>query len=289
MRREKAFSKDGFYKFVLDSNLMLHDHVARAGQRHLLTWLSQNLQTDPVNVLDLACGGEPASISRMIAGCPARRFCYTGVDVNPDQVEAANRFQFPGNVIASYIKEGNAWELSSLDLDAKYDIIFSGMNLHHGTPEEVQCLLQQCRRRLSDVGLFINHDFYRPSALPFLRRPNCNPVNPAESYVMISSQTLAEYNCEVDKNQQDEAAHSDWRQALLVRYRLALRERGVPEPGIEELSTHVLGRDFPISTDEMTQIAHRAGFVLNVIDLQASDQPLCDYFSLVIASPARAA
>ena len=290
MRQEKAFSKDGFYKFVLDSNLMLHEHVANRGCAYLHDWLQTNPAVETVSVLDLACGGLPVAIAQMIARCPERKFRYTGVDINPDQVEEARSFSFPGNVVSTHLEEGNAWEFASLDLDERYDIIFSGMNLHHGTPEEIYCLLLQCRHILSDRGLFINHDFYRPAQFPYLRRPDFNPANPSESFAMISAQTLAALDGAdcldlLPALPYAGDVHSDWRVPFMERYKAALKDKGAPEEGIQQVVTHVISRDFPISTPEMAKIAAKAGFKLTVLDLQASDQRLGDHFTLVVALP----
>ncbi len=93
----------------------------------------------PVRVLDLACGGEPISLADMLARFPAPSFRCTGVDINPDQVEAARRFAFPSNVESARVIEGNAWDLRSLP-DGAFGVAFMGMSLHHGTPEEVRFL-----------------------------------------------------------------------------------------------------------------------------------------------------
>ena len=99
MKNEKAFSKNGFYKFVLDSNLMLHQHVAAAGTQVLTDWLKSQPLQKQIPVLDLACGGEPVSISKMLNNFPQRIFHYTGIDINSDQIEhAKTQFKFPDNV-----------------------------------------------------------------------------------------------------------------------------------------------------------------------------------------------
>ena len=169
MKQEKTFTKNGCYTFVLESNLLLHKQVADRARKFLSGWLLDKPADKPVRLLDLACGGAPVSISSTIAAFPEHVFHYTGIDINPDQAEAARRFQFPKNVVKIVVLEGNAWDFSSLPLDEEYDVIFTGLNIHHGSPEEIYCLLLQCKTKLSQDGMFINHDFYRPGNSAYLR------------------------------------------------------------------------------------------------------------------------
>lgn len=286
MKREKAFSKNGFYMFVLESNLMLHQHVSDQGQQLLIGWLAQNPSDGIVRVLDLACGGSPISISKMLASCPKQTFHYTGVDINPDQIEIAKQFQFSNNVCRVTVIEGNAWDFSNLTLDNEYDIIYTGMNIHHGSPEEIYCLLLQCKSKLSKQGMFINHDFYRPANLPYLRRPQVNPCDSSDSFMMIDEETLSKFHLKAfDFSEGELQSISDWRLKFIEKYMQALRDKGAAEDRIEEMVAHVMSRDFPISFLQMKEIANKAGFELNIVELNAADQPLGEYFSLVTARP----
>jgi len=49
----------------------------------------------------------------------------------------AELFKFPDNVTSVRILEGNAWNLGPLPISYAYDLIYSGMSLHHGTREEL--------------------------------------------------------------------------------------------------------------------------------------------------------
>jgi len=285
MKTEKAFSKNGFYMFVLESNLMLHEHVARRGGQFLSNWLVGTPGNQSLQVLDLACGGTPIAISKILETCSAWTFHYTGIDINPDQIAAAKTFQFPTNVSGASFIEGNAWDLFSLPLRDQYDIVFIGMNLHHGSPEEIYCLLLQVATKLSDKAVLINHDFYRPVDLPYLRRPNVNPKDASESFAMIDDERLAKLDLKVsDVVTEQEIGQTDWRSGFIQRYVAALHEKGAPESGIEEVVTHVMSRDFPLSVSEMSVLAGKAGFEMTLLDLDATDQPLGQYFSLVGAT-----
>ena len=261
MRREKAFSKDGFYLFVLEANIMLHDNVAKYGQAVLSEWLAKAEFVQPIKLLDLACGGYPVSISRMMGGCPETTFHYTGIDINPDQVEAARKFAYPNNVRHVEVLEGNAWDLDKLELADRFDVIFTGMNLHHGTPEEIHAVFEQCSERLAMGGLFMNHDFYRPPGTPYLRRPQANPRNPAESFEMISRETLASFPMmQKSITTGNESGTAAWKNEFLERYQIALRNKGADDVGIQEVVTHVSGRDYPLSVSEVSDIAKASGF-----------------------------
>jgi SAM-dependent methyltransferase len=279
MRREKAFSKDGFYMFVLEANIMLHKNVVRYGLETLSEWLSQRKFDHPVKLLDLACGGAPVSVSAMMEGCPDYQFHYTGIDINPDQIEAAKKFPFPKNVVDVELIEANAWELTNLE--SRFDVLFTGMNLHHGTPEEIHCLFLQCKEKLVENGLFINHDFYRPPGTTYIRRPQVNPLDSTDSFAMISNETLKAYP-DLKKHIEEAKSNSEnWKVGFLDRYQVALRDKGADEVGIQEVVAHVSGRDFPLSVQEVSEVAKLSGFKLKHIDLQAEREPLGEFFCLV--------
>jgi SAM-dependent methyltransferase len=280
MRREKAFSKDGFYMFVLEANIMLHRNVSQYGKEVLSEWLSQRKIDQPVKLLDLACGGSPVSVSAMMEGCSEYEFRYTGIDINPDQIAAANEFPFPKNVVQVDLIEGNAWELANLK--DRFDVIFTGMNLHHGTPEEINCLFSQCKERLIEGGLFINHDFYRPPGTPYLRRPQVNPLDSNESFAMISEETLKAFpSLKRHIEESQICSNENWKRDFLENYQNVLRNNGGDEDGIQEVVAHVSGRDYPLSVEEVSSVAELSGFDLKHVDLHAVTEPLGSFFCLV--------
>src|SRR5262249_12953724 len=158
----------GAYPFVVQSNLLLHRQVAVKGRDVLAQWLRGRDPSLSLGVLDLACGGAPVSISSMVAHFSGYQFEYTGVDVNLDQVEAARQFEYPDNVLSAELIEANAWDFPEGFKRKQFDIVYSGMNLHHGTPEEIYCLLLQVKQVLKPDGIFLNHDCYRPPAAIYL-------------------------------------------------------------------------------------------------------------------------
>lgn len=282
MKKEKAFSKGGFYPFVLKNNLMLHKNVAQAGTAVLRDWLLTFVSDSPVRVLDLACGGSPVSICEMIAGSVSHQFEYTGVDINPDQIDLAKSFSFPANIVSVDLLEGNAWDLVSAGLKDEYDFVFTGMNLHHGISEEIFCVLCQIKERLAPGGLYMNHDVYRPEGAAYVRRPDSNPTNPTESFRMIGADILTNFKMPMTVVRPGDG-RSDWRQPFVQRYRVAMRELGADEDGIDEVIGHVLARDYPLSVPEMCSLAGEAGLPLRQVDLRAANEPLKEYFCLVAA------
>jgi SAM-dependent methyltransferase len=285
MKQEKAFSRNGFYGFMLESNLLLHRQVARAGARFLSDWLSLRKSGEPVRVLDLACGGSPVSIADMFRAFPQQQFQYVGIDVNPDQIIAARAFEFPDNVREKLLLEGNAWDFSEIfgdEVEGKFDFVFSGMNLHHGSHAEIYCLLKQVKEILPDEGLFLNHDLYRPDYAPYESRPQVNPLDEQEVFAMIALARLSDlggekFSCKTSGSPENEA----WKPEFLDRYRQTLVAKGASEAGIAEVLSHVANRDYPISISELQQIVDDLGFKLQVLEMDGESEPLAEYFSMV--------
>jgi ubiquinone/menaquinone biosynthesis C-methylase UbiE len=188
MRREELFNQDGVYSAIVKHNLLMHHEATEVGTRILKTLFEGRPENKPINVLDLACGGLPISIADMMARVSGRVFSYTGIDINPDQVALAdNFFQFSDNVCHANLLEANAWDLKTLELQPPFDIIFTGLNLHHGTPEEIDYLMTQVSDLLDESGIFLNHDWYRPDMEVYIRRPSYNPHNINEMRLTLRS------------------------------------------------------------------------------------------------------
>ena len=286
MRREKLFSNDGFYPFIVESNVLLHREAFDSGRRMFELLLKKRAPKRPVTVLDLACGGEPVVIAKIMESFPDRCFHYTGVDINPDQVEQARSvFIFPNNVVEVRINEGNAWDFRTAEPARKYDVIFMGMNLHHGTPEEIHYLATRIRDLLEDDGIFINHDCFRPDDQPYLRRPDYHPENPAESFHLLdrnvlSSITQPSFNI---NEMHSDTPEPDWR----LRYRQSLSttatKRGGDSAGIESMNQHVNLRDYPISLQEFRKIFESVEFTVNTLHYKTQDS-LGEFIAMAVAA-----
>lgn len=285
MRREELFNRSGYYRFLLDSNALLHREATDVATEGLKPVLRERAVDKPVRVLDLACGGWPKAIAGVMAAFSSRTFEYTGIDINPDQVKlASGLFEFPANVIGVHILEGNAWDLEALEISGGYDLIFSGMNLHHGNPEELLFLARQLRGLLAPGGILFSHDVYRPDAQPYRRRPDANPDDPAESFRLIDAARIASAALpplEVAEDQaRDEPA---WREDYLQRMGRTLIARGGDPDGTESTVAHMRQRDYPVSTREMSRILSHAGFSTRVRRFDDSVEPMGPYVACCAA------
>lgn len=282
MRNEKAFSRDGFYRFVLEANLMLHRNVAESGRRIVSRWLRTHEPKGVIRILDLACGGAPISICNMTRHFDTYQFDYTGIDINPDQIVAAKSFEYPSNFRKIELHEGNAWHFGDLVKGQHFDIVFSGMNLHHGIPEEILAVMMQVKSVLAPNGLLISHDFFRPETEAYLRRPALDPET-GEPFCMIPPEALSKIdtkNLPQFKSPGIEE-RSDWRQPFITKYRLALAQREAAQQGVEEIMAHVNARDYPVSINELIEIARLAGVALEQVPMEADKEPMKDYFCLL--------
>ena len=286
MRREKLFSNAGFYPFIVESNVLLHREAFDSGRRMFEQLMTKRAPERPVTVLDLACGGEPVVIAKIMESFPDRCFHYTGVDINPDQVEQARSvFKFPDNVAKVRIIEGNAWDFRTAEPTRKYDVIFMGMNLHHGTPEEIHYLATRICYLLEDDGIFINHDCFRPDDQPYLRRPDYHPENPAESFQLLDWDVLSSISQPLFSINEihGDTPEPGWR----IRYRQSLSttatERGGDQAGIESMNQHVNLRDYPISLQEFRKIFESVGFKVNTRRYNTQD-PLGEFIAMAVAA-----
>jgi SAM-dependent methyltransferase len=285
MRREELFSRSGYYRFLLDSNVLLHREAAEVATDGLASLLRARALDNPIKVLDLACGGWPVAIAGVMANFPGRTFEYTGVDINPDQVELASTgFEFPANVRAVRVLEGNAWDLHPLGISGEHDLIFSGMNLHHGNPEELLYLAGQLRGLLAPDGLLISHDVYRPDAPAYRRRPDVSPDNPAESFRLVGATRLADAGIAAPDIREDTASGEPaWRRDYLERMGRTLIARGGDAEGTAATVAHMQQRDYPLSTCELSEILSLAGFSTEIRRFDDSGEPLGPYVACCIA------
>ncbi len=284
MRREPLFNRSGYYRFLLDVNALLHREAAAAATAVLEDGTRTVPSDRPLRVLDLACGGLPLTISAVMGAFPGRRFTYTGIDLNPDQVAQAAGFRFPDNVVASRLLEGNAWDLDGLGLEDGFDLVYSGMNLHHGTPEEIRFLGLQLRSLLIRPGLVLSHDVYRPDAAPYRRRPDADPDNPRESWRLVAPGRLREAGIAPVVLPEDGAAEDpSWRIDYLERMSQTLLARGGDPEGTASTLAHMRERDYPISPRELSGIFTDLGYRVQTRHYDAPDEPMAPYIAFCAA------
>ncbi len=285
MRREELFNRDGVYSSIVHHNLLMHREATEIGAGILKTLLQGQPNDEPVKVLDLACGGLPISIVEMMERIGGREFSYTGIDINPDQVALADSFfQFSDVVRRAEVLEASAWDLKDLELQSPFDIIFTGLNLHHGTPEEIDYLMAQIFDLLDETGIFLNHDWYRPDEEVYVRRPSCNPKDKAESYRLVSRQKLEAGARPYDKASVDfDAVHPRWRSTFIDGLTESYRHRTGDDQGAETLKSHMMERDFPISRQDFADILKAHGFYHKIFSYDDSGLAIHPFMAMPIA------
>jgi SAM-dependent methyltransferase len=284
MKDERFFDADGFYQFLVEKNVLLHKEAVKFGIDAVTAMLAKQEAKPQITVLDLACGGAPLSICKILEKFPDVCVSYRGLDINSGQVRLAQSFSYPANFCGVNVVEGDAWDLSNIE-SGSIDIIFTGLNLHHGSPGELYVLAREIRRTLQNDGVFINHDMYRPKNETYLRRPDYNLQDAAESYLMMPTDRVANSSSpdfNFPGNDYSLDYRDDWRLTFLAAFRRVLLERGGDEIGIDSACNHVFARDFCLSTDEMTHIFETAGFVVSVHDYSESSEPLKSYYASLI-------
>jgi len=297
----QVFQKKGSYgSAVVHTNVVLHREAADALCREIRTRFPEpptvsgtGASAAPLRVLDLACGGEPLSIASALAALSPRTFEYTGVDLSADQAAKAKGFPFPPNVVRAKVLQGSAWVLGPvLPKGEQFDVVFCGLNTHHGTPEEAHYLALQLRSLLRPGGLFLNHDVYRREGfVAYERRPQRSEES-GESFVAVPEEALAEAGAPdlglVEFNPEDPAHHS-FRAHFLARFEAALLAKGCTPEETSGLVRHVALRDFPLSVSEMSRAFKAAGFQTAAVRYEEeSEEPLKDCFCMFIAWPSEA-
>ena len=281
MRREGLFSRSGFYGFLLRSNVLLHREAAATGIVTLASVLDLWPEDEVVSVLDLACGGWPVSIAEIMGAFPRFAFSYTGIDINPDQVAlAGGEFPFPDNLVQTRLIEGNAWELDALQVNDRYQFIFSGMNLHHGTPEEIHFLGLLLRERLGAGGVIFSHDVYRPDSEPYRPRPHV--IDGHTSWLVDPVRLACENVPRFEFRQENSPQEPAWRLDYIERMRSTLIARGADASGAERTAQHMRNRDYPVSTRELKTIMQDLGFTVSIHRYDNSGEPLAPYVATAV-------
>lgn len=252
MKNEKVFSAGGFYQTVHSSNALLHREAARIGARIVAQWLGIRAVTERVRVLDLACGSFPYAISEIISQNSGHEFEYWGIDINPDQIAGAKAvFAAAENIASVKLTEGDVWDVHLRGFDRKFDIIYSGLNLHHGTIAQLKKLFSELNCMIDDKGIFLSHDFYRPQ--------------------------------EDDVDSVYNTVDDDWRPIFIEKQASYLRKYGAEERGILENAAHIMRYDHPLPVQYMADLLDDAGFSVRAHDLNDKDHPLGKYFAFIEA------
>ena len=289
MHKEKVFSKEGSYELCVRSNALMHKEsidLNYAALRDIVPELYA--KHGVIKVLDLACGAMPISLMGALSQFPDNKFEYTGIDINPDQIDKLQHYDFPSNITRVTTIAETAWELEFLsetdEFDDRYHLIFTGFNLHHGTPEELAFLALEIKQRLSNDGLFLNIDAYRPETEIYTRRPDVNPENPSESYRMIPTERLS-HRYEFMAKEQKLTDYPSWKLDMCQELTNIMTKAGGDESKINEVINHSMKRDFPVALSEMKMIFEEAGLKATTLPLHNKypDNPIAEYFGTLVA------
>ncbi len=286
MRREELFNRDGVYSAIVHHNLLMHREATDMGAGILKTLFEGRPKSNPVKVLDLACGGLPISIVAMMEKVEGARFSYTGIDINPDQVALADKFfRLSDNACQVKLLEANAWDVKTLELESPFDIIFTGLNLHHGTPEEIDYLMAQVYDLLDASGIFLNHDWYRPDRETYVRRPSRNPRDEEECYRLVSQTKLAANTRPYGRASMNfRTANAQWRLAFIDGLTDSYRLRTNDDKGADTLRSHMVERDFPVSRQDLADILTAHGFHHRIFNYDDSGLAIWPFMAMPMAS-----
>ena len=285
MRREELFNRDGVYSAIVNHNLLMHREATEMGAQILKTLFEGRPKNKPIKVLDLACGGLPISIAKMMERVGGALFSYTGIDINPDQVALADTFfQFSKNVYRADLMEANAWDLKPLKLRSPFDIIFTGLNLHHGTPEEIDYLMAQLHDLLDTSGIFLNHDWFRPDMETYVRRPSRNPRDEHESYRLVPQAKIETDTRPYGKASRNfNSTNPEWRLTFINGLTDTYREQVNDEQGAGTLKSHMMERDFPVSRQDLADILKAHGFHYEIFNYDNSGLTIWPFMAMPIA------
>lgn len=284
MRNEKLFSRQGFYSFVIKANAALHKEAAENIIQIILS--SGRYINKKISILDLACGGEPIIMKSVMSYFPKTEFCYTGIDINPDQVSSARFYKYPENVRDINIIEGNAWDFLGLVNNNKFDVVFTGLVTHHAIPEELHLLVSQIYDALNLGGVYFNHDFFRSSEIIYLRRPD---------FVIKDSKIECIKLCDTPKkNDFDVPAvnyycpaeikkYFDWKTRIIGDFRSELLNHGGSRADIDVACEHVFDKDYPVSVVEFENILVACNMEVHSYLYNESTSKLKQMYGLVLA------
>ena len=289
MRREVFFSGDSPYDVLVRGNVLLHRQASQELARRLRSVVEKWPVSASVEVLDLACGGFPDTLATVMAGFPQQHFRYTGVDINKEQVEKARQYPFADNV-ESEVLEGSAWDLLPLFSRAPFDLIFVGLNWHHGTPEELWFMARQAHALLTTDGCLVNHDCYRPDDAPHVSRPeNSDEDGKRCALALVDSVALnAAKVPQLNIQALPAGTSTEWRSDLITRLERGYLDNGGSTSGARILTAHSARRDFPLSVADALHILEMVGFEVVAHRYDPLDGPLAKYLAMLTALPRRA-
>lgn len=270
-----TFFSLGTYTPVVTKNTSMHHEAMEALGKLTDSYFNREA---PIRFLDIACGGQPVTPHFLIRNTHSS-FKYTGVDIDPNQIQAAQAYLFEDCKISTRFLVGDGWNLGEIPelVEDRFDIVFTGLNLHHGTPEEIYYALLSIKQKMLPGALLLIHDEFRPSEETYFRRPEHGPSG--RSLQLVDHQRLASVSSlEIPES------IIDWRNPFLTTYRENLERVGITGEIAQKVIDHISEYDYALSLDEMTAILKKLGFQVISQSFGSTSHPVGMYFGIMMAT-----
>ena len=203
----------------------------------------------------------------------------------PTRSPSRASFRFSENVVEVELVAGSGWDLDHLSGRLPFDVVYVGLNWHHGTPEEIWFLASAVRALLATDGLLVNHDCLRPQEHQLLRRPPALDGDPAQPTALVAPETLALSNVPAFGFAADTRATTpEWKLELIERLTGGFVDRGGGREGADEIVRHMHRRDFPVSAAELRVVLESASYEVEQSSYDRPDEPLDPYLRLTVAA-----
>ncbi|EKD50415.1 MAG: hypothetical protein ACD_62C00545G0002 [uncultured bacterium] len=269
---------------LMASNVWMHTETAHVLAQQLAEWLSGKTILRPVQLADVGSGAVPITLCRILAELATAkdpsfsRLLFHLAILDSDQ-QAINRFcdlattpapgkdkwgkksadipssPFPKSIVEKRMLRGNTWSPTDVGrlrpefLPQPVDVLFTGMLLHQGKPEQVYTLAQNVHSILTDGGLWLIHDLFMPDTEPYLTIAS----EVTREYSGFSFPFKRVFRHAVEDNQA--------RNAFLR----ALSSYKGASPSPNDLREQVTSQVFPYTMPMVTHLLQQAGFDTTVI------------------------
>lgn len=269
------FFSSGTYTPVVTYNTSMHHEAMEALRELAAPYLNRE---GSVRFLDIACGGQPVT-PHFLARNARPTFKYTGVDIDPNQIRSAQSYAFEGCAIKPRFLIGDGWNLDDVPELAReqFDIVFTGLNLHHGTPEEIFYALQSIKQKMLPGALLLIHDEFRPPEATYFRRPMQG--SSGQSLQLVNHDRLTAIpTLEIPESR------TDWRHLFFATYRDNIEGVGISEETAQKVIDHISEYDYALSLAEMTVILEMLDFQVTAKSFASTSHPVGMYFGVMMAT-----
>jgi SAM-dependent methyltransferase len=150
--RDAAAVREFFNGWALYRRIVDHDYLChRSANSAMASWLD-SLEV-PFSFLDLGCG-DAAFSAEVLKGRPVSS--YTAMDISPVALDLARENTSRMSARVSLITGDFLTGIGTVS--GSYDIIYTGLSLHHLSRAEKGFFFGELRRRVSPVGALLVYD-----------------------------------------------------------------------------------------------------------------------------------